>query len=222
MQGFDREMGFLRVPSSSQQWTWNSIQSFLWIGDVAKGFWSCQGAVLCGPGSKASDAAWGHTLSRSRGLQVPETCNHSCTCYKEWKRKSVMFHHGQSQSHFTLMEGPRTWVEMELLHQMTNSGWKLNNRCWYLFLKTGFHFTGIMLFCQIKKRGVSLHKPLFWILVHGFKSMEAWSSHWRRNDEPGYQAWCYHMDHPNRSYHKNIQYWWGSEMCFRRWRDIEC
>jgi hypothetical protein len=30
------------------------------------------------------------------------------------------------------------------------------------------------------------------------------------------------MDHPNRSYHKNIQYWWGSEMCFRRWRDIEC
>jgi hypothetical protein len=61
-------------------------------------------------------------------LQVPETCNHSCTCYKQCKRKSVMFHQGQSQSHFTLMEGPRIWVEMELLHQMRNSGWKLNYR----------------------------------------------------------------------------------------------
>ncbi len=129
MQGFDSEMGFLRQPSSSQQWTWNSLQSFLWIGDVAKGFWSHQGAVLGGQGSKASDAASGHTLSRSRGLQVPETCSHSFTCYKEWKRKkSTMFHHGQSLCHFRLMKGPRTWVEMELLQQMTNSGWKLNNR----------------------------------------------------------------------------------------------
>jgi hypothetical protein len=128
MQGFDREMGFLGLPSSSQQWTWNSTQSFLRVGDVAKGFWSCQGAVLGGQGSKASDAAWGHTLSRSRGLQVPETCNHSCTCYKECKRKSTMFQHGQSLFHFTLMEAPRTWVEMERLHQMTNSGWIPNIR----------------------------------------------------------------------------------------------
>jgi hypothetical protein len=29
-------------------------------------------------------------------------------CYKECKRQSVMFHHGQSLYHSTLMEGPRT------------------------------------------------------------------------------------------------------------------
>jgi len=202
MHGIDREMGFLRLPSSSQQSTWNSIQSFLWIGDVAKGFWSCQGAVLGGQGSKDSDAVWGYTLSRSGQLQVPETCNHSYTCYKECKRKSVMFHHVQSLCHFTLMEGPRTWVEMELLHQMTNSGRKPNNRLVAIVLlifvsQNRISFSGIMLFCQIEKIGVSLHKPLFWILVHGFKGMEAWSSCWCRNDEPGYQAWCDHMYHPD-------------------------
>jgi hypothetical protein len=96
-----------------------------WCGRWILKLWrSCFGWA----GDKPSNAAWGHTLSGSRGLQVPETCNHSCTCYKEYKRKSVMFPRGQSLCQLTLMEGPRTWVEMGLLHQMTNSGWKPNNR----------------------------------------------------------------------------------------------
>ncbi len=44
--------------------------------------------------SKARDAASGHTPSRSRRLQVPESCNHSCTYCKECKMKSVKFRHG--------------------------------------------------------------------------------------------------------------------------------
>jgi hypothetical protein len=55
--------------------------------------------------SKGRDAASGHTPSRSRRLQVPESCNHSCTYCKEWK--SVKFHHGQSLCHFILTEGAK-------------------------------------------------------------------------------------------------------------------
>jgi hypothetical protein len=79
-------------------------------------------------------------------LQVPETCNHSGTCYKECKRKSVTFHHGQSLYHFTLMEGPRTWVEIELLHKMTNSGGKPNKR-----------LVAITLFIFVSPNRISFH-----------------------------------------------------------------
>ncbi len=57
--------------------------------------------------SKGRDAASGHTPSRSRRLQVPESCNHSCTYCKECKMKNVKFHHGQSLCHFTLTEGAK-------------------------------------------------------------------------------------------------------------------
>jgi len=60
----------------------------------------------------------------------------------------------------------KLWLETEQLDWLQLS-------CSFLFLKTGFHFTGILLFCQIERIGVSLHKPLFWILVDGFKGMEA-------------------------------------------------
>ncbi|KAH9570873.1 hypothetical protein CY35_02G063700 [Sphagnum magellanicum] len=57
--------------------------------------------------SEGRDAASGHTPSRSRRLQVPESCNHSCTYCKECKMKGVKFHHGQSLCHFTLTEGAK-------------------------------------------------------------------------------------------------------------------